>query len=62
MNETRTQTDWLLKGLLVLFGLTYALGSIYFLLGWLGWQSLPRPGSECLCPFTPAHLASAPSA
>jgi hypothetical protein len=51
MNETRTETGWLLKGLLALFGLTYALGTIYFLLGWLGWQSLPSAWQRASLPF-----------
>jgi hypothetical protein len=51
MNETRTGTHWMLKGLLALFGPTYALGAIYFLLGWLGWQSLPPAWQRASLPF-----------
>jgi hypothetical protein len=51
MNETRTGTGWMLKGLLALFGLIYALGTIYFLLGWLGWQSLPSTWQRASLPF-----------
>jgi hypothetical protein len=51
MNETRTETGCLLKGLLALFGLTYALGTIHFLLGWLGWQSLPPAWQGASLPF-----------
>jgi hypothetical protein len=56
MKETRTETGWILKGLLALFGLTYALGTLYLFLGWLGWQSLPSAWqrlslSSCACTF-----------
>jgi hypothetical protein len=52
MNETRTETGWMLKGLLALFGLTYAMGIIYFLLGWLRWQSLPPTWQRASLPLS----------
>jgi hypothetical protein len=41
----------MLQGLLALFGLAYASGTIYFLLGWLGWQSLPLAWQRASLPF-----------
>ena len=40
MKAAQSETGWMLRGLLALFGLTYAMGTIYFLLGCLRWQSL----------------------
>jgi hypothetical protein len=41
----------MLKGLLALFGLTYALGTLYFSLCWQGWQSLPPAWQRASLPF-----------
>jgi len=51
MIQTWTTTGWMLKRLVALFGLTYALGSIYFLFSWLGWQSLPPAWQRVSLPF-----------
>jgi hypothetical protein len=58
MNERQVKTGWMLNGLLALFGLTYALGAIYFFLGWLGWQSLPSAWQRTSNPFLRLYIGS----
>ena len=51
MNEKRTKPYRLLPGLLTLFGVTYASGILYFLLGWLGLQSVPSTWQRTSLPL-----------